>query len=444
MVNDINKHIRGSKVGKQYYHASGSPFNARINNEQYAAVKKDPVNVIAQLVRNQASIFSREIKNWKHARAESEDVYNPRRTLLQELYSDIYLDAFIQGVIRNKRILKVSNKPFKIVDKEGKELEDITKMLQKGWMNEFIKLSMESRFFGHSLIYFWEMKGNEFSKVKLVPRKHVLPEFNKWIINEGDMQEAGFDYTTEPFSRYMVGVGAQDDLGLLNPAAPLYILKKHSWANWDEFEEIFGVPMRIAKIASNDPKVRTEVVRWLEAMGSAPYGAFPIDTEIEVVNGNHTDAYEVFDRKRKAANEELEILLLGSRSLTSEHGNYGKEKVTQEETNEIIIDDQAFMHGVINEQVFPILRANGYPISEGAQFTWDEQEWLEPKERLDIFKGAKDLGYTLDKDQVQKDLGVELTGEAEPEPPTPQPEKPIQKAINSVIELNNQYFGNNV
>ena len=420
-------------------------FNAAKNNTDFKKVKQDPVQVIARLIRNQHTQYNKEILNWKMARNEAEDIFNPRRVLLTDLYDDIFLDAFIKGIAVNKRILKISNKPFKIEDKDGNEKEDLEEMLEKEWFNDAIKKAMESRFYGHSLIYFWEMVNGEFTETKLVPRRHVLPDFKKWIKNEYDQHENGFDYTKPPFNTYMLGVGKEEDLGILNSAAPLYILKKHSWANWDEFEEIFGIPMRIAKMASNDANVKAEVENWLQSMGSAPYGIFPNDTELDIKENNRTDAFQVFNEKRKAANEELEVLMLGIRSATQDKGTYGKEKVNQEEQNEVVEDDKTFIKNLVNGKMIPLLRKNGYPFADGDCFEWDDSEWEDPKDKLAIFEGVKRMGYSLDKDQVQNDLGVTITGDA----PIPDPaatganhdSPPKKQPAKSIADLNNLYFG---
>jgi hypothetical protein len=434
---------RNAKIGNRYY---PEVFNVA-NNKDYKELKRDPVQVITRIMKNQRSLFNKEIGHWKVARADAENPYRHNRVLLMELYHDIYVDAFIKGIITNKRILKISNKPFKLVNEAGEENLDAAKLLHKKWANKFLKHAMESRFFGYSLIYFWEKNMSEFTDVRLVDRRHVLPEYSKWVINQHDLPSSGFDYREAPFKDYMVGVGDPEDLGLLNEAAPLYILKKHSWANWDEFEEIFGIPMRIAKVASNDKNVRAEVEKWLRDMGTAPYGIFPMDSELDIKENTRADAFEVFDRKRKACNEELEVLLVGSRSITQDTGNYGKEKVIQEEANEIIEDDKTFITNLMNEQVMPLLGRNGYPV-QGLTFTYDETEWLDPKERLEIFRGARELGYKLDKDQVQADLGITITGELETANTMPMPpfaprtkQNEAEASIKSVIELNNLYFG---
>lgn len=421
-------------------YAARMPFNAATNNKDFQSVKKDPVQVITRIIRNQHSNYNKEITHWKTARLEAEDVYNPHRVILTELYDDVAIDAFIKGIMVNKRILKISNKPFKIENKQGTENEALEEMLEKGWFNDTIKYAMESRFYGHSLIYFWEMVNGQFTETKLVPRKHVIPNSNVWVRNEYDLKDVGFDYTKAPFNNYMVGVGKAEDLGILNSATPLYILKKHSWANWDEFEEIFGVPMRIAKIASSDPKVKAEVESWLRSMGSAPYAIFPTDAELDIKENNRTDAFSVFNEKRKAANEELEILMLGIKSATQSTGTYGKEKVNQEEQNEVVEDDKTFIKNLVNDKILPLLKRNGYPVNDGDCFEWDDSEWEDPKDKLAVFEGVKRMGYTLDKDQVQNDLGVTITGEA----PVPDPAAPVpptkKQPVKSIAKLNDYYF----
>ncbi len=442
--------MTNSKIGNSYEFARGvNPFNAAKNNDDLKKVKQDPVQVIARIIRNQHSQYNKEISHWKMARLEAEDVYNPRRVYLTELYDDIFLDAFIRGIMTNKRILKISNKPFKIVSEDDKEKQDLFKLLDKGWFNDVIKYAMESRFYGYSLIYLWEMVNTEFTKTKLVPRKHVVPDKNVWLVNEYDQLDAGFDYTKAPFNNYMLGVGKPEELGIFNSAAPLYILKKHSWANWDEFEEIFGVPMRIAKLASQDAKVKAEVEGWLRSMGTAPYAIFPTDAELDIKENTRPDAHQVFNEKRKAANEELEILMLGLKSATQETGTYGKEKVNQEEQNEVVIDDKTFITHLMNDSVIPLLRKNGYPFADGDKFKYDDAEIVKPKDKVVIFKAVKDMGYTLNQDQVQKDTGVIITGETEPESVEADDQLPATKKKNvqkkkspakTIAGLNNLYF----
>jgi len=372
--------------------------------------KRDPAKVMVSIMKQQRSLFKQEIKSWKNARVEALDPNNPRRILLTELYEEIKLDAFIHGVTEN-RILRITNKPFKIVGSDDQEDTDKTDLLKKQWFRMLTRWAIESRYHGHSLVYLWGWNGGRVTETKLVPRDHVRPESGKWVINPYDFD--GFDYNKSPYDKYMLGIGQSDDLGLFEKAAPLHILKKHSWGSWDEFEELFGVPVRWAKTASTDPKVTAEIDKWLREMGSAAYGRFPIDTEFDIKESKSRDAYNVFNEKRKACNEELEILIKGLKNLTEGGGTYGKQQVIEGQEGEVVEDDKAFVRDLVNDQLIPMLRSNGYPFTDQDRFAWDEVEWQDPKDKLEIYKGVHDMGFNVDPEQLTEELGVRILGTRE-------------------------------
>lgn len=450
-----------SYIGNQY----PAPENKLSKDDIFKGVKKDPARVMASIIRNQTSQYKKEIAHWKGARDEAMNIIQPRRVLLTELYADIELDGFIHGLVHNNRILRVSNKKFKVVNfKTGKEDKDKTDLLQRSWVNKFIKLAMESKFHGYSLVYLNELNTikKQFSKIELVYREHVVPEFGAWTDHI-----YGTDYryfADPPYNNYMLGIGEPENLGLYDKAAPYYILKKHSWANWDEFEEIFGIPIRIAKTASNDKVVLDSIQNWLKTMGTAAYGIFPSDTDMDIKEPKQADAFEVFNRKRQAANEELEILLLGLKNVTQEGGTFGKQEAIRKDQSEVTEDDKLFLYHLMNDELMPLLVRNGYPFTEDDIFVWDDLEKAKPTDRLAIFKGVKELGYTLDQEEVSTELGVNITGEAEPPTPieeeeeeeqepddkpkpgdkkkrkTPAPEDVVKKYTQLHSKLNDLYF----
>lgn len=397
-----------STIGHQWPTPQINAKSVKENNSLYRDLKKDPVGLMAQIVRQQRSIYTKEITHWKAARSAAENTITPRRGMLLDLYEDICLDGFLIG-ITEKRVLKVSNKSFGLFDTSTEELNvEATKLIQKQWLIDLIKHAMQSKYYGHSLIYFNEFDRytGQFTNVELVPRHHVRPETDEWLIHEHDLK--GFNYRQPKFANYMFGVGGKTNLGLYNPAAPLYILKKHSWSSWDEFEEIFGVPIRTAKVASTDSVVRAEVQRWLEQMGSASWGMFPEGTELDIKESKQTDAFKVFNEKRKAANEELEVMILGVKNASQDKGTYGQQVALQEEQDEVEVDDKTWIKNLINKEVLPRLRKHGYPIPETLEFRWDETKALEPKEQVKIFKDLHDMGYKLDTKQVSNTLNVTI------------------------------------
>ena len=410
------------RVGKSY----PSPQNA-LNR---SGGKKDPVKIISGIIRQQRTMYAKEIAHWKAARLIALDPINPRFKELMDLYNDIGLDAFLSG-ITGKRTLRISNKPFSIVDPSGEEIEDATALLRRRWFKTYIKKAMESIWYGYSFLYLYEFDAmsQEFKTIKLIPRDHCRP--TDCHVLPDPYVSKGYPVNEPPFSQYVSIINPDEDsLGLYDKAAPLFILKKHSWSSWDQFEEMFGIPVRVAKTASQDKTVQAEIKKWLEDMGSAAYGLFPEGTDLEIKQSTATDSFQVFNEKRKAANEELEILVMGITNAAQEGGTYGKQKSLSEEQDEVMEDDADFITTEVNDYLLPQLRANGYAIPEDGSFKFDAKDNTSPIDKAKLFHQVKKLGYELDQDQVQKDTGVIITGKSDISDPK-------AAEINNVKEVKN-------
>lgn len=388
---------------------------------------EDPATIMASIIRMQATLYKKEIASWLAAREASLNIHNPNHFLLYQLYDYIVQDAMVYRQMNN-RTLRVSNKSFNIVDrKTGKVDEDKTALLRMEWFQTFIKLAMESEYYRFSLIYFEEL-AEEVKKVCLVYRDHVIPERD--LIVKQVFDREGMNYCEPPYSNYCIGVGNYENhLGLLDKAAPLYILKKHSWANWDEFEEKYGIDIRVAKTSSQDPKVKKEIEQWLKAMGSASYGLFPGDTELTILEKKNTDVYQVFNEKINAANKELAILFNGEFETSSDTGSRAKaESVIKSTAGEITKDDEKRMEYLVSDRLLPMLTSFGYPFTPEDAFKYDNSEQLSAKDKAAIMVQVDSMGYEVDVDQITTELGIKVTGKKQMDVNVPGLKKGAKKA----------------
>jgi len=208
--------------------------------------------------------------------------------------------------------------------------------------------------------------------------------------------------------------------GILEKAAPYTILKRHSWGSWDEFEELFGVPIRIAKIASQSDTVKNEVAGWLEEMGSAPYGVFPIGTEIEIKENSKGDAFNVFYQKIKALREELSMLVL-HQTMTTENGSSKSQGTVHENTlKELIFADEKKMLSILNDKLLPVMRIHKYSIPEGYKIAVAQTK--DPSEQIKIDSEFLRSGYILPKSYIEEVYGTEI--QQMPNAQNPATEKP--------------------
>ena len=210
----------------------------QIDNALYREIKKDPAGFMVSIIKQQYSLYKKDIGDYLVARQTAISVIRPRRYLLYLLYQDVMTDPVIAGHIQN-RFNRICNKPFKVVNVTTRKEDPLkTALFKKAWFFDFVRYAMESKTYGHSLIYTSQLLGNEIKKVEVVLRDHVIPEFQQILFEISD--QTGPSYVDDPFNKWCIPVGKPFDLGILEKIAPLYILKKHSWQSWDQFEEMFA------------------------------------------------------------------------------------------------------------------------------------------------------------------------------------------------------------
>lgn len=211
------------------------------------------------------------------------------------------------------------------------------------------------------------------------------------------------------------------NIGILEKAAVYTILKRHSWGSWDEFEELFGIPIRIAKIASQSETVKNEVAGWLEEMGSSPYGVFPIGTEIDIKENSKADSFNVFYQKIKALDAELSKLIL-HQTMTTENGASKAQGTIHENTLEQVIkSDKKKMLSFLNKRLVPSMRKLGYNIPENAKITIEKT--IDPQEQITIDNQLMSNGYVLKQQYVEETYGVEIESMPNANKPTEKPSK---------------------
>jgi hypothetical protein len=381
--------------------------------------KVDASGFLQSLIRIQHSLWRKETAEWELARTNALSLHNPNRLRLVEFYKDIDTDLFIRGQ-KNQRVNRIKNRKAKVINtKTGEEDKELTKLLQKKFFREFRQFVMDAKFYGHRLIYFtFDNKGR--IKCKFVYPEHVIPE--KGIIVKNPSDSTGISYLEGPFAQSFISVGEPEDLGMYENLAYPYLLRKHSWASWDEFEELFGVPLRWISTTATDKKLLDTLESFALEMGSANYAIVPGDAKMEVKEGRTQDAFQVFNEKRKAVNEEVSIYINGHAEQVNEKGSRGKsETIIHKTQDEISADDDLDVLTVVNDELLPMLAIMfGMPFGPDHEVVFDDTKVLEPKEKADLFKTVSDIGYEVDQEQITSELGVRITGKktTQPLPPT--------------------------
>lgn len=392
----------------------GKPVLSAKNNLELAAKSK---KIVLDLVKQQHSVYRQEISNWQMARLERGNPTMPYTYLLQELYKDVMLDTHLTAVTEN-RILRISNKRFVIKDKKGVADYERSEFLNQKWFSQAIRYAMESIFFEYSLILFKKDMSGKINQVVKIPRAHINPD-------KGLVVKEVYDTTGLPYNEFpndLLFAKLYDGFGLLEKAAPLTILKRHSWASWDEFEQIFGMPIRIAKLGTMSEEVKTEVSGWLKSMGTASYGVFPNFADIEIKEANNRDAFNVFMKKIETVDSQLSILVNGQTMTTQDGSSRSQAEVHERTEDEITAADLKEIINWINDDLLPLLKNAGYDIKDGEHIGVETISDPQEKIKIDV-QIMNSSGYKLTKEYLEKTYGVELEDIQQPNDPKQDPKQ---------------------
>lgn len=312
------------------------------------------------------------------------------------------LDGHVTGISEN-RTYKSTNKNYCFFTNDKKD-DNLTEFIQnKAWFNDLLVLAHQSTYYGYSLIWFkdFDEKG-EIKKVELIPRGLVIPEKN--VLLEDFDAEHGLDY--RELQGIVIYAQLYDHIGLLEKAATYTILKRHSWGSWDEFEEVFGVPIRIAKLATQSNKVKNEVYNWMEEMGRSSFGVFPMGTEIEIKENSKSDAFNVFYQKLNALDRELSKLFVHQTMTTDNGSSQSQAEVHQETYEELIKSDEKKLLSFLNDQLLPAMREIGYSIPEGARI--GVELTVDPEAQIKIDSQLMSNGIVPTQNYIEETYGMEV------------------------------------
>ena len=353
------------------------------------------------------ALTRKDLNDWRRAWQWAVNVDNPNRTRLLNIYTDVDADLHLTGCVQ-QRMGFVLNKSFRICDAKGDENPELTELLEAPWFKRFMELSLQSIFYGHSLIELGEVTETEgkpsYSYVNLVPRTHVIPEYGVIVTHENDTWQTGYDYRHSDMAEWCIEAGGTHDLGIYLKCAQQTIPKKNMCAFWDMFGEVFGMPLRVATTTSRDPKEYDRIERMLRDMGAAAYGLFPEGTTVDLKESTRADAFNVYDKRIDRCNSELSKGILTVTMTMEDGASLSQSQVHRQMLDNLIQKDADFIRDLVNWQLIPRMVRHGFPL-KGFRFDWNDAVEYTPEqqveyERMLLERYEVDPRYFIDKYNV--------------------------------------------
>ena len=378
------------------------------------ADKKKRNEILVQLDLRNTNLTKKDVGLWRQAWQMALNVENPKRNMLYDIYMDVAIDLHLSGAIDQRQNM-VLKKGFKLVDKAGKENEALTALFEAEWFKDFWQYSLDSRFYGYSLIELGEtITGDvmKFAGATLIPRKHVIPEYGVIIKQDTDDPTQGTSYLEGDYAKWVIGVGKPNDLGLLLNCCPEAISKKNMLAYWSAFGEIFGMPIRIATTTSRDKDEIAKIEQQMIDLGAAASAVVPEGTTITFQETSRGDAFNVYDKRIDRANSEISKGILNQTMTIDSGASLSQSEVHLEIFENVIEADADFFKDVVNNKLLPFMVMRGFPVA-GHTFVWDDSVDYTPEQQIEIEKMLLAYRYIIPPQHFTDKYGIPIEGREE-------------------------------
>lgn len=368
--------------------------------------KPQPV-IIQKLTVRPINRRSQDIASWRQALRAAEATI-PRRVELYDLYEEIMLDGHLTSVVE-KRILSVTNCEWMFVDKNGKEVEFMTKWIDTPDFELVVEEVLNSKMWGYTMLEF-DFYKNDGVGVFCIPRKHMRPELG--MVSYEQTANAGINIREGVYANTILEAGKEKNLGLLLKAAQYVIYKRGNFGDWAQFAEIFGQPLIDAVWDGYDENQRIMLLEALEAMGGGGQLVRPAGTELNFVQGgSNNPTGDLYRNLIECCNAELSKLILGQTETTESSAGSGYAQAAQhgETEDDINRSDRKFVRRILNRRLCKIFEANGIDLKGGSfQIKNDYEEKLSKTDQLNLELRLKNEGgIPIDDDHFYETYGIE-------------------------------------
>ena len=275
----------------------------------------------------------------------------------------------------------VLNKPLNF-ERSGKKVAEMDGLIASMPFRKVMRTIMETVFWGLSGLEF--VPGNDL-EVNVLPRKHIKPNLGLLCFEQNGT--TGIAYTD--LANVWV-MGEPEDLGILLKCAPYCLYKRAGMADWAQYVELFGQPVKIIKYDSYDDQTKAELKKILDESGSSLSMMIPKQADFEMKDGKQNNGDGNLQLSFiKAMNEELSITVLGNTETTTSaySTGYAQSRVHLQQQFEITKSDLVYTAGMLNHPKFlRILEDYGYPVG-GGMFAFSKEtdiDYLRERIAIDV------------------------------------------------------------
>ncbi len=352
------------------------------------------------IILTQAKRWHMDIENYIRSVTEAERIDFPNRSKLQDLYTVAMTDTHLFSVME-KRKSAVLSTPIEF-SRNGKPDKRIAELIESPWFRNFLSDILDSIWLGPTLFQFY-IDSSGWLTYDLIPRKHVDPINREIRKLQSDIKGVSWDEYAD-----LLFIGNPRETGNMVKAVPWILYKNGTAADWAQFAEIFGQPIREYTYDSADEKDRQRVIQDAYDQGGSSVYIHPVNTTLKLIeSGNKTGSSDLYHKLVETCNSEISKLFLGNTLTTeaSEKGTQALGTVQQKEQGQVTQGDRIFTLNVLNYLMSDIFESFGFSV-KGGRFTFTTPQNKDLTQRIVIDTQIANRGVPISDDYWYETYGI--------------------------------------
>ena len=422
---------------KNYFFPTSFAENAVVSyGNDWRTIKDVNKNLSGYITPVQLSRIRHDVQLWREAVGEAEQAWYPHRVRMQRMYIDTILNGHTKACVNKRKDLTMM-KDFKLCNELGEENEEATKLLKRTWFKNFVNYTLDSIYFGYSLINLGDVINDEFPQLSIIRRWNISPD--RMNVTSYVYSLSGAAFLEDPYKDWHIWVPTNTEIGvskvgygLLYDVALYEIVCRNLLGFNTDAAELYGMPLRKGRTQKTNEDERAAFAAALSQMGNAGWILLDdLTDEVELVESKgNGQGFKIYENLEARCEKKISKLILGhADALDSTPGKLGagsgEENPVHEALETIQVKDCAFVENIVNTELLPKLRLHGFMIGEDLHFEFKndaEKEELRRREdesnqkTANIFKTIKDAGGDPDWAYFSERTGITVEKTASTEP----------------------------
>jgi hypothetical protein len=395
-------------------------IEAAMTQEHSSAKSKKMDGVLNSIMQKNLLRNVVQIAEWRQGLEAWEDIRNPDRSWLHEVYQEVILDPQVAakvGVAHHK--IEASEFVF-TNPTSGDEDLDMTEKFKSEWFSKFLRESLNADYYGHTLFQFPSSHEDfvfDANNLIVIPRWLVLPkgtEANGYqgVVLPAPGAQDGVKIHTGRASQRLLPIGDPSAFGMFAAIAPLFIYKKNALSFWSGYQQRYGEPTIAIKMDTQDDASHKNYQNFLRNRATNSGLILRQEDDAQLLEAYRNDASALYKEMVTYADDGINKALEGQTGTSESGGSKSTGDVHADVAKIYHLGRLKKLAFAVNDHLMPFLvEQYGFDFGDKV-FRWREFKDVDA-EVENMTKLA--ANFDISNDEVKARTGYIVEGMKQPE-----------------------------